>query len=82
MFVNMHTHARDGSVYSHDETDGSLFCCCAYLLCLAGVLKARPYRCVRILSTMEMHSQGTSQCIVTHDETGVDLYIVVHIYSV
>ena len=29
------------------------------------------------MSTMEMHIQGTGQCMVTHDETGVDLYIVV-----
>ena len=29
------------------------------------------------------HVLGTGQCIVTHDETGVDLYIVVvRIYSV
>ena len=32
---------------------------------------------------VNMHTQGTGQCIVTHDETGVDLYIVVvRIYSV
>ena len=32
---------------------------------------------------VNMYTQGTGQYIVTHDETGVDLYIViVHIYSV
>ena len=32
---------------------------------------------------VNMYTQGTGQCIVTHDETGVDLYIVVVcIYSV
>ena len=31
---------------------------------------------------VNMHTQGTGQYIVTHDETGVDLYIVVRIYSV
>ena len=34
---------------------------------------------MRILSTgtMEMHTQGTGQCMVTHDDTRVDLFIVV-----
>ena len=26
---------------------------------------------------VNMYTHGTGQCIVTHDETGVDLYIVV-----
>ena len=31
---------------------------------------------------VKMHTQGTGQCIVRHDETGVDLCIVVvRIYS-
>ena len=31
---------------------------------------------------VNMHTQGTGQCIVTHDETVMDLYIVVvRIYS-
>ena len=35
---------------------------------------------MRILSTMEMHTQGTGQGMVTHDDTRVDLSIaVVHL---
>ena len=32
---------------------------------------------MRILSTMEIHTQGTGQCMVMHDDTRVDLFIVV-----
>ena len=32
---------------------------------------------------VNMYTKGTGQCTVTHDETGVDFYIiVVRIYSV
>ena len=31
---------------------------------------------------VNMYTQGMGQCIVTHDETGVNLYVVVRIYSV
>ena len=28
---------------------------------------------------MEMHTQGTGQCMVTHDDTRVDFFIVVRV---
>ena len=58
---NGNAHARDRSVYSHTwwNRGGSLYCCCAYLLCLAGVLKARTYWCVRILRGKRGNLHGT-----------------------
>ena len=31
---------------------------------------------MHILSTMEMHTLGTGQCMITHDDTMVDLIVV------